>query len=64
MDHDCYIIFHSNDGWTLQWNGRDLNSFADLSHAVRAANAAARISLARGRVVEIVTKDAGGSAHP
>jgi hypothetical protein len=56
MDHDCFIIFRSDDGWTLQWNGRDLSSFGDLSEAVRAAHAAARMSRARGRAVEIVTR--------
>ena len=57
MDRDCFIIFHTGQGWVLQWNGRELSSFPNRSNAVRAANAAARISRARGRAVEILTPD-------
>jgi hypothetical protein len=57
MDLDRYVILRTEGGWVLQWNGTALSLFPDRSNAVRAAHAAARISRARGRAVDIQTRD-------
>jgi hypothetical protein len=59
MNVDCFMIVRSGEGWLLQWNGRDLDSFSLRANAMRAATAAARMSVRRGRAVEIVTQDEG-----
>jgi hypothetical protein len=57
MHCDYFLISYSRGGWVLQWNGQELSSFPKRCKAVRAANAAARIAVARGRAVEIAAQD-------
>lgn len=53
MKRDVYTIARSENGWTLQLNGRLLEAFDDEERARRAASVAARLSRARGRTAEI-----------
>jgi hypothetical protein len=64
MERDSYRILATAQGWVLQWNGRHLSSFGDRSKAFRAAAAAARMSQARGRGVEVLTQNESGETFP
>jgi hypothetical protein len=57
---DSFLVRPSRKGWNLQWNGRDLDTFAERCRAIRAAVAAARMCERKGRTVEILELDEQG----
>jgi hypothetical protein len=58
--HDSFLVRPSEDGWNLQWNGRDLDTFEERCRAIRAAVAAARMCERKGRTVEVLELDEQG----
>jgi hypothetical protein len=57
---DQFLIRPSICGWNLQWNGQDLSSFSEQSHAVQAAATAARMCERRGRTAQVLVQDEDG----